>query len=223
MVDIHRNTVADIREAFVRKYQAEELCINGTVEITGASFIADEPSIFGEPNLEYIDKEINWYKSKNLNIDGLAPNIPKIWKEVASKKGFINSNYGWCIYSKENHNQFAQAIVQLVKDKHSRQAVMIYTRPTMHQDAIKDGMRDFMCTNTVQLLIRQNKLEYHVNMRSNDVVYGYNNDYAWHKFVYAKCIDVLSKFYTLDASDIFWHAGSLHVYPRHFHLLEDLS
>ena len=51
MVDIHRNTVADIREAFVRKYQAEELCINGTVEITGASFIADEPSIFGEPNL----------------------------------------------------------------------------------------------------------------------------------------------------------------------------
>jgi thymidylate synthase len=223
MVDIKRNTVADIRDTFVRKYQSEEFCANGTIEVTAASFIADEDSIFGVPNLTYIKKELAWYHSNNLNIDGLEPEIPKIWRQVASKKGLINSNYGWCIYSKENNNQFAQSIVQLVKDPHSRQAVMIYTRPTMHQDAIKDSMNDFMCTNTVQLLLRDNKLEYHVNMRSNDVVFGYNNDYAWHKNVYDKCIEVLSKFYTLDRGNIFWHAGSLHVYPRHFHLIEEAS
>ena len=223
MNNLNINKVADIRLAFVRLYQDKQFCENGTLEITGASFIADEDHIFGKPNVEYIEKEINWYKSQNLNISGLEPNIPKIWQQVASKKGFINSNYGWCIFSKENHNQFAKAIVQLVKDKYSRQAVMIYTRPTMHEDARKDNMKDFMCTNTVKLLIRNNKLEYHVNMRSNDVVYGYNNDFAWHKSVYKRSIRALSKFYDLETTNINWHAGSLHIYPRHFNLLENYN
>lgn len=223
MSNLCRNNVADIRKAFVRLYHDKQFCENGTIEITGASFIADEDAIFGTPNLEYIDRELAWYKSQDLSISGLEPNIPAIWKKVASKKGFINSNYGWCIYSEENNHQFAKAIVQLVKDQFSRQALMIYTRPTMHEDARKDGMSDFMCTNTVQLLIRKGKLEYHVNMRSNDVVYGFNNDLAWHKSVYSRCMQVLRKFYELEQTDIYWNACSLHVYPRHFHLLGDAS
>ena len=33
------------------------------IEIIGANFLADAPAIFGEPNQEYIQRELEWYKS----------------------------------------------------------------------------------------------------------------------------------------------------------------
>ena len=76
-------------------------------------------------------------------------------------------------------------------------------------------MRDFCCTSTVQYLYRDGKLNAIVTMRSNDAIFGYNNDYAWQQHVLTKlCSDL-----QLDMGDIYWNAGSLHVYERHFDLL----
>lgn len=220
---LRKNNVLDIRREFAKLYRQKVFCENGTLEITGADFIADESSILGVPSMKYIKKEIDWYMSQERNIRGLEPNVPKIWKEVSSHLGEINSNYGWCIFSEENFCQFAEAIQALKNDKYSRQSVMIYTRPNMHEDAIRDGMRDFMCTNTVQMLIRNNRLEYHVNMRSNDVVFGYHNDYAWHAFIYDKAFDDLRSTYkNLNKSYMRWHAGSLHIYERHYGLVQEM-
>ncbi|HRT02751.1 MAG TPA: hypothetical protein P5513_02290 [Candidatus Diapherotrites archaeon] len=44
------------------------------------------------------------------------------------------------------------------KHKESRQALIIYTRPTMHTDSKRDGMSDFMCTISNQFFIREDKL-----------------------------------------------------------------
>ena len=74
------------------------------LEIIGASFIADEDSIFGTPNKEYIKKEIEWYESQSLNVNDL-PDTPKIWKDISTDEGYINSNYGWCIFSPYNYQQ----------------------------------------------------------------------------------------------------------------------
>ena len=68
---------------------------------------------------------------------------------------------------------------------------MIYTRPMIWLDAWKNGMNDFICTNNVQYFIRDNKLVTCVYMRSNDAVFGYNNDFAWQKYVRDKLIDDL--------------------------------
>jgi len=116
-----------------------------TFEIISACFIADEPSIFGEVNNGWNVKELAWYMSQSLNINSIPPPIPAVWKQVASPTGLINSNYGWCIFSSENGHQFHKAIDSLIANKNSRQAVMIYIRPSMHEDAIKDGMQDFIC------------------------------------------------------------------------------
>ena len=45
------------------------------------------------------------------------------------------------------------------------------------------GMSDFICTNAVSYMIRDDELISVVQMRSNDVVYGYKNDYAWQKWM----------------------------------------
>ena len=213
-------TVKDIRRGFKALYGSGIIAENGTVEIVGASFIADEPAIFGEVNKDYVQRELNWYHSMSLNVNDIEEPIPAIWKSISDNDGFINSNYGWCIFSEDNHHQYKNVVDTLKYDKYSRQANMIYTRPTMHVDASVNGRKDFMCTNNVQVLIRNEQLHLVVNMRSNDVVYGYKNDYAWQKHVQLLLCNELRLVYPeLTLGDIHWQVGSLHVYPQHFHLI----
>ena len=133
--------------------------------IVGANFIADSPFIFGAVNEEYVSRELDWYLSKSLSVNDIPGGPPQIWKQVADSNGLINSNYGWCIYSAENNHQFAHAVTELEERPDSRRALMIYTRPTMWGDHNKDGRSDFMCTNAVQYLVRNNKVHAIVQMR----------------------------------------------------------
>ena len=209
--------VQDIREYLLRELQAESFVVDKTgvktIEMIGACFETDEPSIFGDVNEEYIQRELEWYKSQSLYVDDIPGITPAIWKQVASTEGKINSNYGWAIYSEDNGLQYLNVFDELTKNPNSRRAVMIYTRPTMWSDYNHNGMSDFMCTNAVQYMIRDGQLVAVVQMRSNDVVFGYRNDYAWQKYV----ADQLTKDLGLDVEPkIIWNVGNLHVYERHF-------
>jgi thymidylate synthase len=213
--------VQDIRNQFKEKLAVKDFAEDGNLEILSASFIADEPSIFGEIDSTWNSRELRWYMSQSLNVNDIAPPVPVVWKQVASSKGMINSNYGWCIFSRRNGYQFHKAIDSLVKNKNSRQAVLIYIRPSMHEDSVLDGMRDFMCTYSTQLLIRDGKLHHIVNMRSNDVVYGFKGDRFWQDTVLDLALSRLKVTYPdLVKGSLYWNAGSLHVYPKHFNLVQ---
>lgn len=220
-----RLRVNDIRQHFREALAYGEFVTDKTgvktIELVGASFIADQPAIFGEVNWDYVNREISWYESMSLKVADIPGGAPKIWQQVASKEGEINSNYGWCIYSEANHKQYWSVLLELLANPNSRRAVMIYTRPTMHNDYNRDGMSDFMCTNAVQYLIRQNKVHAVVQMRSNDVVFGYKNDRAWQADVLERLtVDLNQKGETdYGVGDIIWNVGSLHVYERHFNLI----
>jgi thymidylate synthase len=217
---MHHNTVKDIRQYFIDEINNENYVTDKTgvktVELVNACFIADEPTIFGEVNTDYIARELEWYKSMSLNVNDIPGGPPQIWKQVASPHGEINSNYGWCIYSGENGYQYSNVLEELEANPNSRRAVMIYTRPHMWYDYKFLGMNDFVCTNTVQYFIRNDKLIASVYMRSNDVVFGYRNDYAWQEYVALQLCDDLG----VQLDHIMWHAGSLHVYERHFNLVK---
>lgn len=213
--------VSDIRSALYRKLITKEYVTDKTgvktLEIMNASFIADQPSIIGKVNEDYVERELAWYKSQSLNVNDIPGETPAIWKAVATEDGYINSNYGWCIWSDENHNQYTNVLDELKKNPDSRRANMIYTRPTMHSDYNRNGMSDFMCTNNVQYLIRNGELNALVYMRSNDAVFGYKNDWAWQKHV----LDSLCNELNVPAGQIYWNVSSLHIYERHFDLLKD--
>jgi thymidylate synthase len=53
-------------------------------------------------------------------------------------------------------------------------------------------------------------------MRSNDVVFGYKNDYYWQEYVLKK----LAKDLDVEVGTIMWNVTSLHVYEKHFHLIK---
>lgn len=237
------NTTNDIK----RLLSKAETLPNGTKELLHTSFICDKEYILRPPTEPYSTNEIEWYLSQSLDTNDLALYagfVPKIWKDISDINGKINSNYGWCCFSKENGEQFKHAIEHLKHDPYTRKAILIYNRPSMHSDwsdkrqsltgivnkdhwmfdteiEYKRIRGDFMCCQNNQLFIRNNKLEMVVHMRSMDAVYGYNIDYKWFKFVFDKAYQILSKTYKdLQKGDIVIFANSIHVYDRHFNLLE---
>lgn len=216
-------TITDIRKAFVEKLKNKEFVIDKTgvktIELVGESYIADEEVIFGSLNMDYAQREVEWYESQSLNVYDI-PKCPQIWRQVCDKDGYINSNYGWIIYSKENGEQYKNCLRTLRKDKDSRRAMMIYTRPSMQWEYNVNGMSDFICTNSVQVLIRNNKLYYILNQRSCDAIFGAKNDLYWARHVHKKLLDDLKIDYPeLELGDLIHQVGSLHIYARHFHLV----
>lgn len=231
---------------------------NSTIEIVGASFVADADSIFGEVNWDYVKREEEWYNSMDRCVHAIPGGAPQIWKAVSDCDGMINSNYGWAIYSPENgfipdiniqswrttaerdhaektmstwtegvgsmheimalyaSSQYSRVLEELQKNPESRRAVMIYTRPSMWLDYNRNGRSDFMCTNTVQYLLRDGLLNAIVQMRSNDAIFGYRNDRAWQAHVLEKLSDELG----VEPGNIHWQVGSLHVYARHYYLVD---
>lgn len=220
-------TVNDIRKMFKNAYENKDFTIDRTgsktIEILGATFIADEDHIVRTPSYEYIERELEWYKSMSLYVEDIPGNTPVIWKQIASADGKINSNYGWCIYSTDNGSQYDNVLSELKSNPDSRRATMIYNRPSMHTDFEKNGMNDFMCTFANTFFIRDNKLISHYVMRSNDSVFGYGNDYAWALHVQKELLSDLKETYpNLELGDIIWTASNLHVYERHFPQLEEM-
>lgn len=223
-------TVEDIREIFVEKYQNQDFVIGEDgkplVEIVGENFIATDNKIFKEVDRKYVERELQWYLSQSLNVYDIPGKVPEVWKKVADKDGFINSNYGWCIFSEENGSQYRNCLRQLINNWNTRRAVMIYTRPNMQYDYNKNGMSDFMCTCYTHQFIRDNRLVYIVYQRSCDAIFGFRNDLAWHQYVANKLISDINDNRKKDEQllwtpQIIFSCGSIHIYERHFNLIEE--
>lgn len=226
-------TTSDIREELKRLFREgkfREGKFGKTVEIQNAHFLADSDTIIREPNYDYAEREIEWYKSQSLYVKDIPGKTPKIWEMCADKYGRINSNYGWCIFSQDNYNQYVHCLLRLIGDHSTREACMIYNRPSMQLDAFENGMHDFMCTYSTQVFLNEispnkYKLDYTVFQRSCDACYGYNNDFLWHKHVLDTLVmDLKVKDTSIEdvvVGDITYNCGSLHVYERHFKHLEE--
>lgn len=225
--------VIDVRSYFKYQLANKEFTIDKTgaktIEWIGASFIADEPAIFGTPNEEYINKEIAWYESESTNINdiyGSDREPPSAWQYAANDHGEINSNYGHLIWSNKYSNQFNKVFNELLENPDGRRATMVYNRPSIWNEYNENGKSDFICTNAVSYYIRDNQLHSVVQMRSNDVVFGYKNDYAWQSYVADLMCNRLNTSVErafmplLTVGQIVWQVQNIHCYERHFHLVD---
>lgn len=226
---------SDIAEMFKYKFLNEDFRIIGndvqqskTIEIQGAHFEVDKPWILREPNYDYFNRELEWYKTQSLNVNDIPGGAPKMWKACSTPDGFINSNYGWCIGSEENGKQFEHCLNMLVKDPHTREACMIYTRPSIQDEYCKDGMHDFICTMSTHLFLNEHNdgniyLCYQVFQRSCDAIFGFDNDVLWHIEVQKEMCRLLSNVLNtvIYPEKIIYNCASLHVYERHFKYLEN--
>ena len=100
---------------------------------------------------------------------------------------------------------------------------MYYVPLEIHEIAGKDHI----CTTSVQYFLnnridRPPMLNAVVNMRSNDAIYGYANDFAWQHHVLVKLSADLCfrKDFDCVPGGIYWNAGSFHIYERHYDLIK---
>ncbi len=223
------NTVFDIRRYFIDELDrgnfTEDRNGGKTIEMIGANFVADEDAIFGTVNTDYVEAEIKWYESQSTNVNdiyGSEKEPPAAWKMTANHRGEINSNYGKLIYSNAYFNQYESVLNTLIDSPDSRRAMMVYNRPSIQFEYNWNGTNDFICTNAVGYYIRDNRLHVSVQMRSNDVIFGYKNDLAWQRYVQNKLLNDYNEATSssIHAGNIHWNVMNLHVYDRHFHLVK---
>lgn len=169
---------------------------------------------------KYVKNELDWYKSMDLSIighEGIESN--PTWQACCTQddKKLINSNYGWCVFSEENGSQYDNCLDVLSRDPSTRNAIIMYNRPSIYAEYKRDGMHDMICTLYSQFFIRNNELIMIHNMRSNDIKFGLPNDLAWNCFVYQNMYADLKEYYpSLEKGHILWTSNSMHVYARHY-------
>ena len=156
---------------------------------------------------DYAEAEWQWYLTGLPNVKMLGEiygKVPEIWKRMANKEGYVNSNYG---YQWERNDQLDKVIKLLSDNPNTRQAtISIYDGKEINKYEF-----DTPCTYAVQFTILDNKLNMCVTMRSNDLWYGFCNDQY--------CFSKLQK---LVADETGWPVGTYFHFAHNLHLYNNI-
>lgn len=167
-------------------------------------------------NLTYCKRELLWY----LGGDRYDQSIEKyatMWAKLRQEDGGYNSNYGQYLFGEQT--QFLYMMEALVRDKDSRRAVAVLLQPyhLFHENT------DIVCTYGMGFRIRDDKLNLSVSMRSNDLIFGTTNDVFCFGMLHRIALIALKEIYPELTLGTYCHsADSLHVYERHFAMLNEL-
>lgn len=166
-------------------------------------------------NYKYFNGEMNWYKSGSLNVKDIEI-YSSFWSKLADNNGTVNSNYGFItkIQKFSGKNQIEWCLDRLKKDKYTRQALINYNQPCFKYDDVKD----FVCTISQQFVIRNDRLDTIVLMRSNDLFYGLTYDLPWFVSLQQELAEKLK----IKIGKYYHYACSLHIYEKHFDIMENI-
>ena len=163
--------------------------------------------------VRYAVGELIWYNSKINTWKAIEP-FSKFWKNISDDGEHVNSNYGYCIHEKFNFDQWEMVKELLRNDKYSRQAIIHVKEP---RNIIERPTKDLNCTIALQFLIRNNKLDLIVTMRSNDIWLGLPYDV----FNFT-CMQIqMAMELGVDIGVYYHNVGSLHLYKRDIDKLKE--
>ena len=195
-------------------------------EILNCCIEVDDPmqNLFYNPfrssQKKYIAAELLFYFSGTNKVDFIE-NYASLWKQLKDKDGKANSAYGYLLFTERNRYHFTQyqwVIESLKKDKDSRQAFMHFNRP-YHQYLEN---KDQVCTLQALFHIRENKLYMTVTMRSNDIIWGFMNDYTFFTVLQYQVFLHLKKYYPeLEIGSYTHISHSMHLYEKHYDLVKN--
>lgn len=186
-----------------------------TREIRNHTFSVQTPTTLDMPKKRkrYELAEMLWYAAGDYTLPWISK-YTKFWQGIADDDGTIRSNYGMRIF--RDQKTFLSCFTTLVHDPSSRQAVCHINLPF----DIASETKDLPCTMFLQFFIRDNTLEMHTVMRSNDIwkglTYDAPNFMVFHQNMYylLKCSS--SRFDNLRLGSYHHTAMSLHIYEQEY-------
>jgi len=163
-----------------------------------------------ETNLDYAKEELLWYLSGTNKID-FSLKIYNTWKKYSDNGITVNSAYGYRIFN----GQWDWIKLLLIKDKETRRAII-----NLNWESDKNTLdtKDYPCTLSLHFLIRNNKLNLIVNMRSNDIFYGFRNDI----YCFTNLQQIMAKELNLKLGLYYHNVGSLHIYENKIKFIKNL-
>lgn len=161
----------------------------------------------------YCAAELTWYLAGDNSVDFIG-RYGSMWKRISDDGITNNSAYGYIIKSKHKFNQLEKVIELLTTDPDSRRAVININIP--NRDVIET--HDEMCTIALQFLLRDNKLNLSVIMRSNDMYFGLPYDIIYFIELQKYVADRLG----VEYGDYTHHAISLHIYNKDLNKFKDM-
>lgn len=177
----------------------------------------------------YTNKEVELYNSRSNKATDFSK-ASKFWEKIANPNGTINSAYGFLIWENKSHGNsmferedigigtapimrtpWEWAKHNLVSDKDTRQAFLRFSLPE-HQWV---GNKDQTCTMHANFLIRDDKLNLTVVMRSNDLVLGLVYDMPWFVSLMDNMLTELKDTYPTLTKGHYTHmVHSMHIYEK---------
>lgn len=143
--------------------------------------------------------------------------------DIPDRLCFYNKNYRNFIneetnqfdgsYSPRIGRQIMYIYNLLKKDPDTRQAVININNETDNHES-----KDVACTISLQFLLRDNKLNLIVNMRSNDVLWG--TPYDVNGFCFLQ--EVMAKWLGVELGKYYHHNGSTHIYEDYYKTMYNL-
>lgn len=166
----------------------------------------------------YVIGELLWYFSGRNDLKFISK-YSKFWNKISDDGVTSNSAYGYILMHKHNFNQIDFVVEALKKDIETRRAVVTFNTPYPEQKDTKD----MVCTLNAQFLIRDNKLNMYVNMRSNDFNFGLPYDLIFFTTLQAYVhMQLLDTYEDLEIGTYNHHVGSTHVYEKDFAMMDDI-
>lgn len=206
----------DAYEFCIKQLSDSGKCVNIknniTIEISPVLLCIEQPLCNHITNSErgwkkeLAQKEFEWYMSGSNLVGDIERALPR-WRDFSDNGITVNSAYGF-LWAK----QLPIFVNRLKNDKTSRQIVI----------SLYDGNKfcdytgkDTVCTETIQFLIRDNKLNCFVNMRSNDIIWGFCND----QFAFTSLQKYVAFIIGIDVGKYYHYTSNMHIYARHFKFL----
>jgi thymidylate synthase len=169
----------------------------------------------------YAIAEWLWYLSRDKNVKNIGK-FADVWNQIQDAKGECESNYGEYMFELQHdarRPQWEWVTEELLRDRDTRRATITINQP-YHK---WKNSKDYTCTQYIHFFIRDNKLHLGVNMRSNDAVFGFCND-VWTFCMFQQLMlnDLNALGANVELGHYYHHAGSYHVYERHWKMMDKI-
>lgn len=151
--------------------------------------------------------ELLWYLSKSNRLDFMEYYLPNVYTDESDDGMTVRSGYGERLFDHNGNNQIHNVITLLREKPTSRRAVI----QLFDASDLSSDFNSIPCTCTLQFIVRNDKLNLLVNMRSNDAYLGLPHDV----FAFTMLQEIVARSIGIDIG-IYKHcAGSLHLYDKH--------
>jgi thymidylate synthase len=149
--------------------------------------------------------ELAWYLSASDQAGFISYYIQDYVKEE-EVDGTVRGAYGPRLFTSGWHNQFESVAALLKRKPNSRQAVI----QLFDNSDLAGTYKNIPCTCTLQFMVRDEKLNLTVTMRSNDVYKGLPHDV----FSFTMLQEIMAVMLNRQLGDYTHFAASLHLYDE---------